>query len=46
MLDWSKLKQSADNISQCIENGKSVLYRIENIVIEGEIACCKQFLLF
>ena len=46
ILDWSKLKQIADNILKCIYNGKKVPYRVENIARKGEIACYKQFLLF
>ena len=42
ILDWSKLKQIADDILKCI----SVPYRVENIVRKGEIACNKQYLLF
>ena len=47
ILDWSKLKQIADDILKCIQNEKkNVSYRVENIVRKGEIACYKQFLLF
>ena len=45
-LDWSKLKEIADDILKCIEIEKKVSYRVENIVRKGEIACYKQFLLF
>ena len=45
-LDWSKLKEIADDILKCIESEKFVSYRVENIVRKGEIACYKQFLLF
>ena len=46
ILDWSKLKQTADDILKCIQNGKQVPCRVENIVRKGEIACHKQFLHF
>ena len=41
ILDWSKLKQIADDIKW-----KKVPCRVEKIVRKGEIACYKQFLLF
>ena len=44
-LDWSKLKEIADNILKCIKNEKYLPHRVENIVRKGEIACYKQFLL-
>ena len=44
--DLSKFKQIAEDILKCIQNGKQVPYRVENIVRNGEIACYKQFLLF
>ena len=46
ILDWSKLKEIADNILKCIESEKKVSYRVENMVRKGDIACYKQFLLF
>ena len=46
LLDWSKLKQIADDILNCIQNENEVLYRVENIMRKGEIACEKQFLLY
>ena len=46
ILDWSKLKQIADDILKCILNGKQVPYRVENILRKWEIACIKQFVLF
>ena len=46
ILDWSKLKQIADDILKCIQNEKEVSFRVENIVRKGEIACYKQFLFF
>ena len=39
ILDWSKLKQIADDILKCI-------LTVENIVRKREVACNKQFLLF
>ena len=39
--DWFKLKQIADDILKCIQNGKKVPYRIEKIVRNREIACYK-----
>ena len=44
--DWSKLKQIADDVLQCIQNEKYVPYKVENIVRKGEIACYKEILLF
>ena len=46
IVDWSKLKQIANDILRYIQNGKKVSYRVENIVRKGEIACYKKFLLF
>ena len=46
ILDWSNLKQIANNILKCIKNENWVPHRIENIVRKGKIACYKQFLLF
>ena len=43
ILDLSKLKQIAEDISKCIWNEKSVPYRVENIVRKGEIACYNVF---
>ena len=45
ILDWSKLKQIADNILKCIWNIKYVPYRVETIVTKCKIACYKRFLL-
>ena len=45
-LDWSKLKQTANDILECIWNEKYVPYRVENIVRKGEISYSKQFLFF
>ena len=38
ILHWSKLKQIADNILKCIQNEKSLSYRVENVVRKEEIA--------
>ena len=38
ILDWSKLKASADNKMNVTENLKFVLGRVENIVGKGENA--------
>ena len=46
ILDWSKLKQIADDISMNIWIENTVPYRVENIVRKGKIACYKQVLLF
>ena len=46
ILDWSKLKQIADDILNCIYNGKEVPYRVKNIVRKGENACYKQKISF
>ena len=46
ILDWSKLKQSADNNFKFDENSRKFSKQVENTVGKGEIACYKQFLLF
>ena len=46
ILDWSKLKQSADDNFKFDENTRKSSERVENTVGKGEIACYKQFLLF
>ena len=46
ILDWFISKQIADDILNCISNGKLEPYRVENIVRKGERACYKQFLIF
>ena len=46
LLDSPKLKEFADNNFRIDENGKKSSKRAENMVGKGEIACCKQFLLF
>ena len=45
-LDSSKLKVFADNNFKLDENGRNFSKWVENTVGEGEIAHCKQFLLF
>ena len=46
ILDASRLKEFADNIFKCDENGKQFSERVENTVGKGEIARYEQFLLF
>ena len=48
ILDWSELKQIADDILKCIKmkNKCHLLVAVEKNVRKGEIACYKQFLLF
>ena len=46
MLDWSKLKQFADNNFKFDENSRKFSKRVENTVGKGEIARYEQFLLF
>ena len=46
ILDFSKLKEFADNNFKLDENGRQLSKRVENTVGKGEIACYKQFLLF
>ena len=43
ILDWSKLKQIADDILKCIWNVTQVPYSVENIVWKGEIAFLTMF---
>ena len=45
-LDWSKLKQSADDNFKFDENSKKFSIPVENTVGKGEIARYEQFLLF
>ena len=45
-LDWSKLKELADDKINVIEKWKFVLGMVENIVGKGENAGCQHFLLF
>ena len=44
-LDWSKLKEFADDNFKFDENGRRSSKRKENTVGKGEIACYQQFLL-
>ena len=46
ILDWSKLKQIAEDVLSAFKTGKKVPYRIKNIVRKGKIAFYKQFLVF
>ena len=46
ILDWSKLKQFADNNYKFDENSRKCSKRVENTVGKGEIARYAQFLLF
>ena len=46
ILDWSKLKQSADDNSEFDVNSRKFSKPVENTVGKGEIACYEQFLLF
>ena len=46
ILDWSKLKQSADDNFKFDENSRKFSKRVENTVGKGEIARYEQFLLF
>ena len=46
ILDWSKLKQFADDNFKFDENSRKFFKRVENTVRKGEIACYKQILLF
>ena len=46
ILDWSKLKQSADDNFKFDENSWKFSERVENTVGKGEIARYEQFLLF
>ena len=46
MLDWSKLKQFADDNFKFDENSRKLSERVENTVGKGEIARYEQFLLF
>ena len=46
ILDWSKLKQSAEDNFEFDVNSKKVSKLVENIVGKGEIAHYEQFLLF
>ena len=46
ILDWSKLKQSADDNFKFDENSRKFSKWVENAVGKGEIACYEQFLPF
>ena len=46
ILDWSKLKQSADNKFEFDVNSRKFSKLVENTVGKGEIARNEQFLLF
>ena len=46
MLDFSKLKEVADDNFKFDENGKKLSKQEENTVEKGEIARYEQFLLF
>ena len=46
ILDWSKLKQSADDNFKSDENSRKFSSQVENTVGKGEIAGNEQFLLF
>ena len=46
ILDWSKLKQSADDNFKFDENSRKFSKRVENTVGKGEIPHYKHFLLF
>ena len=46
ILDFSSLKEFADNINKFDENGRKFSKRIKNTVEKGEIAHYEQFLLF
>ena len=46
ILDWSKLKQSADDNFQFDENSRKFSKQVKNTVGKGQIARYEQFLLF
>ena len=46
ILDWSKLKQFADDNFKFDENSRKFSERVENTVGKGEIVCYQQSLLF
>ena len=46
VLDWSKLKEFADNSIKICEYGRKFSKRLENTVGKEEIAHYEQFLLF
>ena len=46
ILDWSKLKEFADDNFKFDKNGRKLSKQVENTVGKGEIAHYEQFLLF
>ena len=46
ILDWSKIKQFADDNFELDENSRKLSKRVENTVGKGEIDRYEQFLLF
>ena len=46
ILDWSKLKEFADDNLKFDENSRNFSKRVENTVGKGEIARNKQYFLF
>ena len=46
ILDFSKLKESADDNFEFDENGRKVSKRVENTIRKEEISCYKQFFHF
>ena len=46
MLDYSKLKEFANDNFKFVENGRKLSKQIENTVGKGEIAGYERFLLF
>ena len=46
ILDFSKLKELADDIFKVDENGIKFYKQVENIVVKGKIVHYEQFLLF
>ena len=46
ILDWSKLKEFADNNFKFDENGRNLYECVENTVGKEEIACYEQYFVF
>ena len=46
ILDWSKLKEFADDVFRFYENGRMFFKRAENTVGKEELARYEQFLVF
>ena len=46
ILDWSNLKEFADDTSKLDENRRKFSKMVQNTAIKGEIARYEQFLLF